>query len=162
MWTDVPLRRADRALSPEASQALLQAGRYGVLASADDAGLPLATPISYVLLEGALYFHCAATGHKLKNISARPEVCFCVVGCDEPLFNGNFTTLYESVMIFGAAALVEDPAEKDRVLTALCEKYLPAHMAEAPENIQRNLPHTTVVRVDIRQISGKANRPAGA
>ncbi|NLW78476.1 MAG: pyridoxamine 5'-phosphate oxidase family protein [Ruminococcaceae bacterium] len=161
MWMDTPLRRADRALAPEAAEALLQTGSYGVLATADAEGLPLATPLNYVLLDGALYFHCAAAGHKMQNLAARPQVCFCVVGEAQPVFHHDFTTRYESVLAFGNASLVEDDGEKTRVLAALCEKYLPTHMAQAPAAIAQSLARTAIVRIEISRVSGKANRAGG-
>ncbi|MDL2219421.1 pyridoxamine 5'-phosphate oxidase family protein [Ruminococcaceae bacterium OttesenSCG-928-O06] len=160
MHTPVPMRRRDRALPADETLALLQAGEYGILATASAAGLPLATPLSYVLLDGALYFHCAKTGQKLDNLAAQPAVCFCVVGATRPVYDDNFTTLYESVVVHGTAALVQDATEKYRALAALCQKYLPAHMHHAEADIAGSFSVTQVVRIAPEEITGKAKRPS--
>lgn len=156
MWKPVEIRRKDRIMTEERGAALLQEAEWGVLASASGEGLPLATPLSFVMIEGTLYFHCALKGHKLDNISAQPRVSFCVVGSTQPIYDGDFTTYYESVVLHGRASLVADGDEKRQALMALCEKYLPAHMDKAPGDIERSNRATAVVRIDIDQMTGKA------
>lgn len=159
MQQPVPMRRKDRAISEAETFALLDRGQWGVLATADGEGIPLATPLSYVLLDGAIYFHCAKTGHKLDNIKARPSVCFSVVGPTQPaLIDGNFTTYYESALVHGTAAPVYDEAERRRVLLALCEKYMPGHTPEAETAISHSSGITQVIRIAIHRVSGKARR----
>lgn len=159
MHKPVPMRRKDRAISEGEALAILEQGEWGILATADGDGVPLATPLSYVLLDGAVYFHCAKTGHKLANIDAQPAVCFSVVGPTRPaLVKGDFTTYYESTLVHGAAARVQNEAERRRVLMALCEKYMPGHGAEATEAIGRSGGATEVIRISIEQVSGKARR----
>lgn len=160
MWQPTPMRRGDRALDKKEACRLLDIGEYGILATASAEGDPEATPLSYVVMDGALYFHCAQTGHKLGNIAARPRVCFTVVGRTRPVFeaNGNFSTLFESTMVHGVAALVEDELEKQRALMALCEKYMPDKLAFAPDAINRSIGVTAVVRISPEEITGKAKR----
>ncbi|MGD9559976.1 MAG: pyridoxamine 5'-phosphate oxidase family protein [Oscillospiraceae bacterium] len=159
MWPAAPMRRKDRALPAADALALLQRGEYGVLASADVAGLPLATPLNYVLMDDALYFHCAPLGHKLSNIGARSDVSFCVVGATRPVYDGDFTTYYESAVVHGAATLVADDDEKRRALLALCQKYLPDDMDKAPASLAKSFGRTAVVRIAISRLTGKAKRP---
>lgn len=157
-----PLRRKDRALPQAETEYLLQQGEWGVLATADGSGLPLATPLSYIWMDGAVYFHCAMAGHKLDNIASRPEVSFCVVGQTQPVYEGkSFSTFYESAIVHGCAVVVQDAAEKQRVLLALCEKYLPDYRDEASASVAKEGPHTAVVRIDVHQLAGKAKRKSG-
>ncbi len=153
------MRRKERRMPPEKARELLEKGEYGVLATADAAGVPLATPLAYVILEDTLYFHCANVGHKLDNIAAQPSVCFCVVGRNNIVYAASFTTHYESALVHGTAAIVQDLAKKQAVLRALCQKYLPQHMDRADEDIQRALAATTVVAIAVEELSGKSNRP---
>ena len=149
------IRRKDRIMQNEQQLALLNRGIYGVLASSDAEGLPLATPLSYIYLDGALYFHCAMQGHKLDNIAANPAVCFCVVDGVQAVYHNNFTTSYNSVLVHGPATLVENETEKQRALMALCEKYLPQHMDKAEESIGSSFNQTAVVRIDVDCMRGK-------
>ena len=153
------IRRKDRATPKTDALALLQAGEWGVLATADAAGLPLATPLSYVVMDGALWFHCAKQGHKLDNLAANPQVSFCVVGATQPVYDGNFTTCYESAVVHGAAALVQDDDTKAKALRALCQKYLPDAMHHADADIAGSLAATAVVRISMDRVTGKARRP---
>lgn len=156
------MRRKDRALPENEAAALLRGGQWGVLASADAEGVPLGTPLSYVVLDGAVYFHCALEGQKLRNIAAQPRVCFTVVGATQPAYTGgHFTAFYESAMAHGRAAVVADEDERRRALLALCEKYLPQHMDKAGEAITAAFAATCVVRIDLDRLSGKARRAQG-
>lgn len=160
-----PVRRKDRVLDIRQTMEILENGLHGVLATADAEGLPLATPLSYVILGQGLYFHCAKTGHKLDNLAAQPQVSFCVVAQDVPTFKGeavgNFTTLYKSAVVNGTAALVDDPAEHRAALMALCQKYLPDHVGKAEAAIDGSGPHTAVVRISLDEVCGKSNVAAG-
>lgn len=149
------MRRKDRRLPEERAWEVLRAGEYGILASVDTDGEPLATPLSFVVLDGAIYFHSARAGHKVDNLVNQPQVCFCVVGNTQPVYDGNFTTLYESALAFGKARALEDQVEKQAVLRALCQKYLPQHMEKADEEIAGALSVTAVYKVEVSRITGK-------
>ncbi|MDL2214444.1 pyridoxamine 5'-phosphate oxidase family protein [Clostridia bacterium OttesenSCG-928-O13] len=153
-----PMRRKDRALSQEDTMELLAKGEWGMLATADAEGAPLATPLSYVMLEDVVYFHCAKQGHKMDNLAAQKNVCFCVVGETQPVYDGNPTTYYESVMVHGTAFAVEDEGEKRRILLALCEKYLPQHMEQSAQAMEKSIGVTAVVGIRPRQVTGKGKR----
>lgn len=153
------IRRKDRALTEACARELLQKCEYGVMATVDAGGRPYAAPLSYIANDEAVYFHCAHEGHKIDNIVANPQVCFTVVGQTRPVYAKNFTTWYESVVVFGRVSPVTDPAEKTRILMLLAEKYLPEHMDKAPADIAKSLARTAVYRIAIEHITGKAKRP---
>lgn len=152
------MRRKDREIPQEEALQLLAGAEYGTLATADEAGNPYAVPLSFVVMDGQIYFHCALRGHKIDNLAARPAVCFSAVGKTQPVYNKDFSTLFESVVVFGAAHLVENAAEKTAALMALCQKYLPTHMDKAPGDIARSLPATAVYAIKMQHITGKAKR----
>ncbi len=155
-----PMRRKDRALSHEESQVLLERGKYGVLALAEAGpeAWPYGLPLSYVLMDGAVYFHSALEGRKVRVLAENPRVCFTVVGDAEAFYERNFTTSYESVMLFGHAVLVEDAEEKYRALFRLAEKYLPEHRDKAEGDIRQSLARTAVYRIFPEAVTGKAKR----
>lgn len=155
-----PIRRKDRILPEAEARELLRNGEYGFLATVGEDGLPYGVPLSYVLLDGGLYLHSARDGRKVDNIRFCQDVSFTVVGKTEPVYTKNFTTYYESVMVFGTIREVTDADEKSRSLYALAEKYLPEHLDKAESDIRASLSRTAVYRLEINAVTGKAKKPA--
>ena len=67
------MRKKQRQLPQEEAAAILREGSSGVLALAGDEGWPYAVPLSYLYLEGRLYFHCAREGYKLDALRKEPR-----------------------------------------------------------------------------------------
>lgn len=153
-----PVRRRDRLMSEADTLALLQRGEHGVLATVTPAGHPRAVPLSYVMLDGALYFHSAKHGEKLDDLAHESRCSFCVVGGTQPVYEDTFTTQYESAVVHGAARPVENEEEKRKALLALAKKYLPAHMDKAPAAIESSLLATAVFCIEPERVTGKARR----
>ncbi len=153
------MRRKDRALSETEARAILAAAEYGVLSTVNPEGAPYAVPLSFILDGDLIYFHCAPEGEKLDNIATRPAVCFTVAGNTAPIAcAGNFGTLYESVLACGEAALVENADEKRDALFRLTAKYFPDHLDSIPAYLEKNFKHTSVYKIRITRLSGKARR----
>ena len=118
--------------------------------------MPYGVPVSVVLEENHMYFHCAKAGRKLENIQQNPHVC--VTFAKVRLIDGeNFTTHYESVIAEGTAAVVEEETEKCHALQLICRRYTQHSDEEIDAYIQRYFAQTGVVRVDLESISAKAN-----
>ncbi|MDR2076193.1 MAG: pyridoxamine 5'-phosphate oxidase family protein [Desulfovibrio sp.] len=153
------IRRKDRALTEEEAVSILEKGVYGVLSTAGEDGLPYGVPLSYVYWEGSIYFHCALQGRKIENMAARPQVSFCVVDGVRAVYEGNFSTNYESALVEGVAERIDDAQERKKALFLLADKYLPAYREHAPAYIDKLLPVTGVYRIRPLIVSGKARRP---
>lgn len=153
------VRRKDRMTDEQTARELLKRCEYGIMATAGADGLPYAVPLSYVVYDDAVYFHCAHVGHKIENIDANPRVCFTVVGATRPVYAKNFTTYYESAVVFGTVSKIEDAARKTEILMRLAAKYLPEHMDKAPADIAGSLARTAVYKIAIEHITGKAKKP---
>ncbi len=151
-----PIRRADRALSPEQALAILQKGEYGILSTVSSDGQPYGVPVSYSYADHAIYFHCAVEGHKLENLAANQRVSFCVVGETE-ILPDKFATRYESAILFGKA-LELTGAEKRAGLTELLKKYAPDFMEKGQKYIDSDFEKTKVYKIEIEALSGKARR----
>lgn len=152
-----PMRRFKQALVPERCRAILRAGTSGVLALSGDDGYPYAVPLSYIYTDdGRLLFHCAASGHKLDAIRRSPKVSFCVIDQDR-IVPETFTTWYRSVIAFGRARIIADPAEKRAALHALGAKYSPeqARTGALDREVDQTLARVTLVAVDIDHLTGK-------
>jgi nitroimidazol reductase NimA-like FMN-containing flavoprotein (pyridoxamine 5'-phosphate oxidase superfamily) len=152
------IRRKDRALTEDEALAVLDKCEYGVFSMVNEENEPYAVPISYVVMSGAVYVHCAAAGEKIDTLNANASVCFTVVGNTEPVYDGSFSTYYESCIVFGKARLVTDDAEKRDSLMLLAEKYLPGHMEKSEGYITKSWNRTAVYAIDIEQMTGKAKK----
>lgn len=151
------MRRKDKALLNEDVVHILHACEYGTLSTVDDQGQPYGVPLNYILRNKCIYFHCALEGHKLDNISANNEVSFSVVGRTRVL-PAEFSTEFESVIVFGVASVVQGE-EKYEALLGLVEKYSPDFVEEGRQYIDQLDSRTKVVKIDIGLMTGKAKQP---
>lgn len=149
------MRNHKRQLSQEQTELILQNGEYGTMATFGQNGFPYATPLSYVYLDGHIYFHCATEGHKLRNIENEARVCFTVVSNTEVLPE-KFTTKYQSAVVFGRAAVVHGE-EKGHALLGLVEKYSPGHVDAGKAYIAKDSGKTKIIKITIEHMTGKGN-----
>ena len=150
------LRRKDRGIAESEARGLLERGEYGILSTCGPDGQPYGMPLSYCVMDNAVYFHCAMEGHKLENIAGNGRVSFCVVGATEVLPD-KFSTRYESVIVTGRAAEVSG-TEKQRALEGLVGKYSGAFREDGLRYIASDGGRTRVFRISIDAVSGKARR----
>ena len=148
------MRRKDKTMQDGAIIGLLQNGEYGVLSTVDGNEQPYGVPLNYVLMNNCIYFHCALEGHKLDNLAANRKVSFCVVGRTKVL-PAEFSTEFESVIVFGRASLIEGE-ERYQALNALIEKYSPEFVSEGSAYIEKFDSQTNLVRLEIQHMTGKA------
>lgn len=151
------MRRFKQALTPDECAAVLERNTAGVLAVLGDEGYPYAVPMSYVYSGGKVYFHWATAGHKLDAVRAEPRASFCVVDRDQ-IVPEEYTTYFRSVIVFGSARVVDDPAEKRRAIDALCAKYRPGFEAERAAEIDGSWDRFLMVALTPEQITGKQAR----
>lgn len=150
------VRRKDREMDVELATQLLAEGNYGVLSTVGADGQAYGVPLNYVFKNNCLYFHCALEGHKLENIKANNKVSFCVVGRAKVLPD-QFSTQYESVVVFGTASEVQG-SEKLDVLLSFVEKYSPEFIEEGKKTIAKFNDKTRAIKVAINHISGKTRK----
>lgn len=149
-----PMRNNKREASREISDIILQRGEYGTLSTIGEHGYPCITPLSYVYINGCIYFHCAREGEKLENIRRNSKVAFSVV-IDTKIIPEKFTTDYKSVVIYGEATEVEDEVKKE-ALKAIIRKYSPDFIEAGDRYIEKAANDTKVVEIKINHITGKA------
>jgi len=148
------MRRKDKAMQDGDIIGLLQNGEYGVLSTVDGNDQPYGVPLNYVLMNNCIYFHCALEGHKLDNLALNHKVSFCVVGRTN-LLPAEFSTEFESVIVFGRASVIEGE-ERYQALNALIEKYSPDFVSEGGVYIEKFDSRTRVVKIEIKRMTGKA------
>ena len=150
-----PMRRTAQQLTRQQCLDILAAATHGVLAVHGDEGYPYAVPLSYVLHDEKIYIHCAMSGHKLDAMKMNKKVSFCVVAQDE-IVPETYSTDYISVIVFGRARIMDDPAEKRAAIERLAVRYAPneptSHMNA---EIEESAGHMAMVEITIEHMTGK-------
>ena len=90
----------------------------------------------------------------MRLMGANPKVCFTVVGKTQVL-PSQFSTKYESIIVFGEGALVEQEKEKRMALELLLKKYSPDFLREGMDYIDKAITKTHVYKIIIRHMTGK-------
>ena len=152
------IRRKDRALAESEAYDILSRGGDGVMATLGEDGYPYAVPMNHVLVDRAMYLHCAQVGHKMENIEFCDKVSYCVV-TEREVLPAQLTIHYESAVAFGRASVVTDPGEKRRALVALLHRFCPGHLERGMESVNRSSDKLAVLRIDIEWATAKAHRP---
>jgi nitroimidazol reductase NimA-like FMN-containing flavoprotein (pyridoxamine 5'-phosphate oxidase superfamily) len=148
------MRRKDRALSQEMAIHILEEGEFGVLSTCGKDGWPYGVPLSYVYREGKLYFHGAATGHKLDNLRFCPKASFTVTAHTHVL-QERFSTAYQSAIAFGIVQAVS-AEDKKEVMMLLAEKYCYSNLQNAALYVEKMLSHVGVFCLEIVHLTGKS------
>ena len=147
------MRRIERQMNELESFELLKKCKYGVLSTCGEDNQPYGIPLSYVVIDKSIYFHCAGVGTKLDNISVNDKVSFTVVGKIEVL-QEKFTTQYESVIVFGQAVMIKEE-DKYEPLMEFIKKYSPEFIEEGQLYIDKAKGITTLIKIEIHSFSGK-------
>lgn len=147
------LRRKDMAISQEDAMKVLENAEYGVVSTIGEDGYPYGVPMSYILMDNNIYYHCALTGHKIDNIEFNSKVSFTVVGRTE-LIPEKLDHHYESVIVFGRAEKVEGE-EKIQALRGLVDKYAKGFEEKGELSIKEEEKITTVIKISIEDMQGK-------
>lgn len=152
------IRRKDRVMDKDKAYKLLENAEYAVMAmiSSDDNN-PYCIPISPVVLGNYIYIHSAMEGLKVESINKNPNVCITCIG-NTRLVPENFTTEYESVVVRGIAQFVKDKDEKIQALRLICEKFATSNMKNFQKAINASLHRTNIIKIEIRDITGKCKK----
>jgi len=158
------VRRRDRAKEDPWIRAFLARAPIGVLATVRD-GQPYVNSNLFVYdpEEHVIYTHTAQVGKTRANVEDDERVSFTafdmgrLLPADEAL---EFSVEYGGVVAFGRGRIVDDPAEEERGLQLILDKYAP-HLRPGrdyrpitPEELKR----TTVFRMEIDRWSGKQKK----
>ncbi|NVB85060.1 MAG: pyridoxamine 5'-phosphate oxidase family protein [Kofleriaceae bacterium] len=119
---------------------------------------PIVIPTTHVRVEDRLYVHGSAASHMLGTLAKGIEVCVAVTLLDALVFARtafHHSVNYRSVVLFGTARLVDEPAEKRRALAALIDKLAPDRSAACRAPDDKELAATKVIAVPIEEASAK-------
>jgi nitroimidazol reductase NimA-like FMN-containing flavoprotein (pyridoxamine 5'-phosphate oxidase superfamily) len=161
------MRGSDRqVVGPARIDDILTRAMVGHIGLVDDAG-PYVVPVSFAHARRdeqrvTIYVHGASAGRKYAAIFAHPEapVCFEAevwLGVADPSGQAAaVSTWYESVIGFGHARVVADPAEALVGMRAVVAKFAPWYTEQvSPAAIE----HVTIFAIDLDTVTAKANLP---
>ena len=151
-------RRPDRgAYDHETVHALLDAAALCHVSYVID-GQPYCTPTLFWREGTTLYWHGSSASRMLRNQSGGQPACLTVTHLDSLVLarcGFNHSADYRSVMAFGHARLVDDPAEKVTALVAMVDRFFPGRTAGLRQSTQQEIKGTAVVAMDIERASAK-------
>ncbi len=151
-----PLRKQDRKFNDDESLEILRKGEYGVLSMCTDDNSAYGVPVNYTFANNDIFIHCAMEGAKIDYLRNNNKVSFCVVG-NTQLLPEKFSTLYESVIVFGTTSEI-DGEEKRKALIQLIEKYSSEYIDEGLKYIDRALDKTNMIKLSIQSFCGKGRK----
>jgi len=121
-------------------------------------GQPFVIPTLYGRSESTLYFHGSAASRMMKQLSTGISACATVTLTDSLVLARSafhHSMNYRSVVAFGVAQLVSDPAEKRQALEVISEHLIPGRWSEVRAPSDKELKATAVIRFTIEEASAK-------
>jgi nitroimidazol reductase NimA-like FMN-containing flavoprotein (pyridoxamine 5'-phosphate oxidase superfamily) len=121
-------------------------------------GRPIVIPMLHARANDHLFLHGSPRSRMLNEMVSLPLVCVTATILDG-LFLGPAVASdgfnYRSVVAFGSATLIEDPAEKWAALRALSEKAAPGRWNRARTPSEAETAATRVVSIEMAEASAK-------
>ncbi len=151
------MHKKERQVSDERAKEMLLEATEGTLAMHGDDGYPYALPMNYVYLNGAIYIHTADYGYKIDALKANQKVCFSVI-VRSKIAPELYTTRYESVVATGDAEFIEDEAERQLVMETIVDRFSPGLREGGMKFIKAAIARTAIIKINIREMKGKAFR----
>lgn len=172
------MRRKDREMDRAFGINIIDQAEYGIVSMVDEEE-PYGLPLSIVRIGESLYFHSAKEGRKVNVLAHNARVSIVFVGektipenytIDEleemkndpakaiQFISSVFTTGFESVIVTGKVAIVNDEREKIQAMRAVCEKYTPDKMKYFDTAIRAGLSRTNVYQVQIEDLTAKRKK----
>jgi len=126
-------------------------------------GQPYCTPTLFWREGTRLYWHGSSASRMLRNQARGEPCCLTVAHLDSFILarsGMHHSADYRSVMAFGHARRVEDPAEKARALTMMVDRFFPDRTAGLRATTTQEIKGAAVIFMDIEKASAKV-RAAG-
>lgn len=121
-------------------------------------GQPYCTPTSFWREGDHLYWHGSSASRMLRSQSAGLPVCLTVTHMDAIVLarcGFNHSINYRSVMAYGHARLITDPAEKLLAMDRFIERFFPGRSSLLRPPSAQEIKATSFVGMAIEQASGK-------
>ena len=122
-----------------------------------DGDQPYVVPLSFGYHQNTLYFHTGKKGRKMAILKKNNRVCFEmevgleIVPADNPC---KWNMRYKSVVGFGRAVILENPAEKIKALDVIVKHYGGALTSYDEKRVNG----LAVIKVAIDSVTGKESK----
>jgi hypothetical protein len=121
-------------------------------------GKPVVIPTGYGRKGDTLYLHGSPASRMLRTLGQGADLCITITLLDglvmaRSAFHHSMN--YRSVVIFGKATLVEDPAAKWEALHTFTEHVAPGRWQEIRQPSEKELKSTTVLAIPLNEVSAK-------
>jgi uncharacterized protein len=121
-------------------------------------GSPVVLPTGYGRAGERLFIHGSAANRMLKTAAQGVEISVAVTLVDglvlaRSAFHHSIN--YRSVVIFGTAQLLTDPAEKNAALRVISDHIIRGRWNEVRPPSNKELAATSVIAVDLNEVSAK-------
>jgi len=127
-----------------------------------DGRTPYVVPVNFGYDGGdALFIHSGHEGWKMEILKNHPRVCFeaevdvAVIPPARPDNHCGFSMAYRSVIGFGSAVILDDPAQKTDALKTIVRHLDPEKLPEDIVFPEGAVESTAVVRINIESMTGK-------
>ena len=124
----------------------------------DDEGCPVVIPTGYGREGERLYLHGSAASRMLRSLAGGIPVCVEVTLLDGMVLARSafhHSMNYRSVVVFGEAVPVEDPAEKNEALRIITDHLVHGRWADVRPPTAQELKGTLVLSLDLAEVSAK-------
>jgi nitroimidazol reductase NimA-like FMN-containing flavoprotein (pyridoxamine 5'-phosphate oxidase superfamily) len=121
-------------------------------------GQPYCTPTAFWREDETLFWHGSSASRMLRAQSGGIAVCLTVTHMDGLVMarsGFNHSINYRSVMAFGTARVIDDPAEKRAAMDAFVERFFPGRNALLREPTGQEVKATSILAMQIEQASAK-------
>lgn len=121
-------------------------------------GAPVVLPTTQVRVGDAIYVHGSAASHMLRTLAEGVDVSVAVTLIDGLVLSRtafHHSVNYRSVVLFGRASLVEEPALKQRALAALVDKLVAGRSSACRPPNDAELAATKLLALPIEEASAK-------
>ena len=121
-------------------------------------GKPVVIPTGYGRKDDTLYIHGSNASRMFRALGKGADVCITVTLVDglvlaRSAFHHSMN--YRSVVIFGKATVLEDPAAKREALHVFTEHVAPGRWEEIRQPSEKELQATTVLSIPLEEVSAK-------
>jgi nitroimidazol reductase NimA-like FMN-containing flavoprotein (pyridoxamine 5'-phosphate oxidase superfamily) len=121
-------------------------------------GQPFVIPTGYARVDDKLYIHGSQASRMLRTLADGVDACVTVTLVDglvlaRSAFHHSLN--YRSVVVFGRATLVTDPAEKNSALFAFSEQVVRGRWNDVREPTEAELVQTSVLCLPLEEVSAK-------
>jgi nitroimidazol reductase NimA-like FMN-containing flavoprotein (pyridoxamine 5'-phosphate oxidase superfamily) len=122
-----------------------------------DGNQPYVIPLSFGYRDNTLYFHTGKKGKKMEILKKNNRVCFEmeadleIIPADNPC---KWNMRYKSVVGYGHASILKDPAEKRKALDVIVRHYGGTPM----EYDGKRVDGLAVIKVAIDRMKGKESK----